>query len=226
MMSSMPIVRRLCAVAFTAAAVGLAGCSHDDSSANQPPTVVTNTVPVAVPSGTTTVTTTPNGSSAVATTASGTTAVSMPPQTNNTNAGPGGATGADSATGDAVLKTIHTNVQLTGSRILATADASGVVRLTGTAQNQQQKALAERLARNTAGVTSVVNKIEIVATGGVKSPPVTKVVEKTKIVVVHDKAPAADGSTTPPPAPDNAAPAAPADGSSPTTAPPPTSSGM
>jgi hypothetical protein len=218
-MSSMPIMRCFCAVAFTAT-IFAAGCSNNDAAENQPPTVVTNTttttpVPVAVPAGTTAVTT-PGAT---------TTVVGGVPQTNNTNAGPGAATGADSATGDAVLKNIHTNVQLTGSRILATADSAGVVRLTGTAQNQQQKALAERTASNTPGVTSVVNKIEIVATGGVKTPPPApkvKVVEKTHIVVVHDKAapppPPVDDSTPVPATTDNSA--------SPTTAPPPTSSGM
>ncbi|BDI32667.1 hypothetical protein CCAX7_47180 [Capsulimonas corticalis] len=218
MMSTMPVMRRLCAVAFSAAIFAVAGCSHDDASQNQPPTVVTNTTTApAVPAGTTTTVTTPGG----------TTTVAGVPQTNNTNAGPGGATGEDSAAGDAVLKSIHTNVQMTGSRVLATVDSAGTARLTGTAQNQQQKALAERLATNTSGVTSVVNKIEIVATGGVKSPPPpTKVVEKTKIVVVHDKAPAADTSANPPAPPaDSTAPAAPSDSSSPTTAPAPTSSG-
>jgi hypothetical protein len=161
----------------------ITGCTNstDNTAPATPPAVVSTPAPTAtvVP--------------APAVSATG--GVMTTAQTNNPNAGPGWATGAASDIGDAVVKAIHTNVQMTGSRIIATADASGVVRLTGTAQNQQQKALAERQARQTAGVTSVINKIEIVATGGIKSASTPKVIEKTKIVVIHDKA------TTPNPAP-------------------------
>jgi len=161
-------------LASAALAVILAGCSHDNPPPAAPPaatptTVVTNPAPPTSP-----------GAPVASSTA---------PQTNNTNAGPGGATGND--LGDKVTEAIHINTQMTGSRVTAVADPGGVIRLTGTAQNQQQKALAEREARNTPGVTSVVNKIEIVPTGGSKVASKPKVIEKTtKVYVIQKAAPA------------------------------------
>lgn len=168
----------LLAAGSALAMLAAAGCSHDD---NPPPavnTTTTVTAPATVPG---TVTTTP-GTTVVA---PGTTVVGH--STNNTNAGAGGATGTDTTTADAVNKAIHNNAQMTGSRVTAVVQ-SGVARLTGTAQNQQQKGLAETTARQTSGVSSVVNKIEIVPTGGVKSASPKPVVQtKIKTVVVHDK---------------------------------------
>lgn len=157
-------------------AVILAGCSNDNPPPAAPPTtVVTTPAPPAPPPGTPV-------------------ANSSTPQTNNTNAGPGGATGND--LGDKVTEAIHINTQMTGSRVTAVADPGGVIRLTGTAQNQQQKALAEREARNTSGVTSVVNKIEIVPTGGSKVASQPKVIEKTtKVYIIQKPAPAGSSKT-------------------------------
>ncbi len=172
------------------AACALAGCSQNEAPQNPPPVVV-NPAP-------------PPASTTVATTPGGVVSTSSTPATNNTNAGAGGATGADSPIADAVNKAIHSNTQMTGSRVTAVVDASGTARLTGTAQNQQQKALAETTARQTSGVTSVANKIEIVPTGGTKSASSKPAAVKTKIIVVHDQAPAPSpsGADTGTPAPD------------------------
>lgn len=162
------------------AALLAAGCAHND----EPPAQVNTTTvtpPAAAPAMNTT-TTTPGG-------ASSTTTTNATPSTNNTNAGAGGATGTETATADAVNKAIHNNAQMTGSRVTAVVNASGAARLTGTAQNQQQKALAESTARQAAGVSSVINKIEIVPTGGMKAAAAKPAPAKTKIIVVHDKAP-------------------------------------
>lgn len=158
-------MKRMSLIAVTGAALaafGVAGCGDND--ADEPSTTVVTTAP---------------GSATV-----GTTEVGRTPQTNNTNAGPGGATGAYDTIADAVNDKIRTNTQMTGSRITAVADAAGVVTLTGTAQNPQQKALAERAARNTAGVTSVKNKVEIRPTGGAGKTPPPPPVTKTKVIVV------------------------------------------
>jgi len=149
------------------------GCANRQQ-AETPPTVIQTAPapPVAQPPATV-ATTTP-------------TPVTTVP-TNNTNAGPGGATG--SALGDAVTRQIHTNAQMTGSRVTAVSTAEGTVRLTGMAQNRQQKALAERVARDQPGVLHVVDKIEIVPTGGIKAAAAPKVIEK-KYFYIHDQAPA------------------------------------
>ena len=156
-------------------ALAVSGCG-DKQAAETPPT-----------SSTTVINTPPATTAAPA--GSGTTVANGAPPTNNTNAGAGGATGAQADTADAVNKAIHANAQLTGSRITAVVDSAGVATLTGSAQNQQQKALAEKAARDAAGVTAVKNKIEINPTGGVKSPAPPKTVTKTitKIIVVPDK---------------------------------------
>jgi hypothetical protein len=185
------------------AALMLAGCANnppaDTPPTVQPTTVVTTPAPPAPPSGT---------------------AVGVNPQTNNTNSGPGGATGDE--LGSKVTEAIHINAQMTGSRVTAVSDSVGVIRLTGQAQNQQQKALAERTARNVSGVSSVVNKIEIVPTGGAKTASKPTVIQKTTKVYVIQKSdptksapPAASTDTPPPPPPsdktapdtDDAAPA-------------------
>lgn len=162
----------LIALGISLIAASVAGCSNN---AEQPPaSTTTTTVNSAPPANTTTTTATAPASNANA------------PGTNNVNAGPGGATGTNAAVADAVNKAIHTNVQLTGSRITAVVDAAGVATLTGTAQNQQQKALAVRAATNTSGVTSVKDKIEIVPTGGAKAKTAstTKVIHETKVIMV------------------------------------------
>lgn len=172
----------LLAAGSALALLASAGCSHDEA----PPPTVNTTTTVATPAaspGVVATTTTPGAPTMV--TGPGGTVVGR--STNNTNAGIGGATGTDTSTADAVNKAIHNNAQMTGSRVTAVVHA-GVARLTGTSQNQQQKGLAETTARQTAGVSSVINKIEIVPTGGIKSPtpkPMVKTVTKT--VVVHDK---------------------------------------
>jgi len=183
------------AAALAAMGLALAGCSHN--SENNPPastTVVSSQPAPAPPPGATV--TTPSTTTPAPT--------ANAPGTNNVNAGPGGATGVGAATADAVNKAIHSNVQLTGSRITAVVDAAGVATLTGTAQNQQQKALAVRAATNTSGVTSVKDKIEIVPTGGAKSKTAstTKVIHQTKVIV--EQAPAPPGAASGAPSQGNA----------------------
>jgi len=168
----------------------LSGCSNNDQA---------QTPPTAPPS--TTIVTTPAPPGPTTTVVAGTNPDGTP-QTNNTNAGSGGATGND--IGQHVTDAIHTNAQMTGSRVTAVADPGGTIRLTGTAQNQQQKALAESTARQTSGVSSVVNKIEIVPTGGVHhvaSKP-TVIQKTTKVYVIQKPAPdampgSADSSANP-----------------------------
>lgn len=171
------VILRDIAAAITFAVIvasDLAGCSQNQPQPAEPTTTTTtvNSAPATTPQAQ------PQAVPAPPSNANA-------PGTNNVNAGPGGATGANSAVADAVNKAIHTNVQMTGSRITAVVDASGVATLAGTAQNQQQKALAVRAATNTAGVTSVKDKIEIAPTGGAKPKPVaTKVIHETKVIVV------------------------------------------
>ena len=169
------------AASLALAAFALAGCSHDDNPPPAQVTTTTNVTPAAPAVSTTTVATTPGGT---------TSAMS----TNNTNAGMGGATGTNAGVADSINKAIRTNTQMTGSRITAVVNDAGEARLTGTAQNAQQKALAESTARQAAGVTHVVNKVEIVPTGGAKSGA-APVKVKTKYVVVHDQAPVPGASS-------------------------------
>jgi hypothetical protein len=145
-------------------ALGLVGC-NSGTDTNSPPPPTTTVVTTPAPG---TPTAAPNANA---------------PGTNNVNAGPGGATGANAQVADAVDQAIHENVQMTGSRVTAVVDANGVATLTGTAQNAQQKALAAQAATNTSGVTAVKNKIEIAPTGGATSAskPAT-----TKIIVIHE----------------------------------------
>ncbi len=181
---SMPRFAALTAAALTAALL-TAGC-HDDT----PPPATVVTPP---PSSTTTIT--PSAS----TSASPGTAV-VPDTKVNTNAGPGGSTGTDSALSDQVNTAIVHNKQMTGARVEVVATA-GVVTLNGQVQNQQQKALAQTTAQQVPGVSSIKNKLLIVTTGGAKPKPM--IVTKTKTVVVHDQAPAAPADTA---APDTSAP--------------------
>ena len=182
------------AAAAMLAAVLAAGC-HDNTP---PDATVVNTPPAS-----TTTTVTPG------------TAVTVPPQTIpdtkvNTNAGPGGSAGTDSALADQVNTAIVHNKQMTGSRVEVVATA-GIVTLNGQVQNQQQKALAQSTAQQVPGVSSIKNKLMIVTTGGPKPKPM--VVTKTKTIVIHDQAPAAplnaapsDNSQTPPVPTDQTAP--------------------
>jgi osmotically-inducible protein OsmY len=146
------------ALAAAAAVILLAGCtSHTDdtgqaASNEASPVAVINNVVVESPAAAPT-------PLALATTAGGLT-------TNDTNAGPGGPAGTQSAISDAVSSAIIHNTQMTGSRVNVVVDDSGVATLTGSVQNSQQKALAEKAARNTTGVNSVNNKLEINPTGG------------------------------------------------------------
>ncbi|MGI4790950.1 MAG: BON domain-containing protein [Janthinobacterium lividum] len=178
-----------------------AGC-HDD---NPPAPTVVNTPPASsttvVPSGT-------------ATTVSSSTPSMVPDTKVNTNAGPGGSTGTDSALADQVNTAIVHNKQMTGARVEVLATA-GVVTLNGQVQNQQQKGLAQTTAQQVPGVSSIKNKLIIVTTGGAKPKPTVV----TKTVVIHDQAPAApsstaspDASQTPPVAPDQTTPTAPPTG--------------
>jgi hypothetical protein len=177
---------RFSAVILGAAALAFltAGC-HDDTPPS--PTVVTP------PSATTTVV--PSGS----TSAPG---GAVPDTKVNTNAGPGGSMGTDSALADQVNTAIVHNKQMTGARVEVVA-TDGVVTLNGQVQNQQQKALAQSTAQQVPGVGSIKNKLIIVTTGGAKPKPM--VVTKTKTVIVHDQAPAAPEGAA---APDASAPAA------------------
>jgi hypothetical protein len=178
-------VGRFSAVLMGAAALAClaAGC-HDDTP--PPPTVVT------APSATTVV---PSGTLS----ASG----GVVPDTKvNTNAGPGGSMGTDSALADQVNTAIVHNKQMTGARVEVIATDS-VVTLNGQVQNQQQKALAQSTAQQVPGVGSIKNKLIIVTTGGAKPKPM--VVTKTKTIIVHDQAPAAPEGAA---APDASSPAA------------------
>jgi hypothetical protein len=118
--------------------------------------------------------------------------------TNDTNAGAGGASGTQTAIADEISRAITRNTQMTGSRVNVVVDDAGVATLTGFTQNQQQKALAEKAARNQAGISQVTNKLEIRPTGGTgkaqPTPPPSG--PQTQIIVVPGATPA-----TPPPAP-------------------------
>ena len=177
------------AVAGAAALGTLAGCGDREPE--------TTTVVTAAPPATTTTVTTPAGS-ATTTTTPGT--LTRTPPTNDTNAGAGGPTGTETEIADAINKRIHTNTQMTGSRVTAVVDASGTATLTGFTQNRQQKALAEKAARDTVGVVEVRNKLEIRPTGGVGKTPKTPPPATTKVIVVPGP------PTTPPPAPKTARP--------------------
>ena len=172
-----------------------AGC-HDNTP---PPATVVNTPPAS------TTTVMPGGPAS-------TTPLTVPDTKVNTNAGPGGSTGTDSALADQVNTAIVHNKQMTGGRVEVVATA-GVVTLNGQVQNQQQKALAQSTAQQVPGVSSIKNNLIIVTTGGPKPKPM--VVTKTKTVIIHDQAPSApsdtgasDNAQTPPAPPDQTAPAA------------------
>ncbi len=173
--------------AALAAALLTAGC-HDDTP---PPTTVITPPPAAA---------TTIAPSAGTTAPTGTTEV--PDTKINTNAGPGGSTGTDSALADQVNTAIVHNKQMTGARVEVVATA-GIVTLNGQVQNPQQKALAQTTAQQVPGVSSIKNKLIIVTTGGAKPKPM--VVTKTKTIVVHDQSPAAPADNTGP-APDPSAP--------------------
>lgn len=168
------------------AALALAGCAKNDA----PPSNTTVVAPgssappvVATTPGTVTPGTVPPG-------APGNAATKV-----NVNAGPGASTGTDTATAKAVNDAIVTNKQMTGSRIEAVV-TGGVCTLTGITQNSSQKGIAEQTARRTAGVTNVKNKIEIRPTGGAGRTAAVK--PTTKVIVVHQAAPAPPASPMPP----------------------------
>lgn len=172
------------AVGLMLAGAALTGCN--DNKEATPPTVVTNPAPPAPAPPTTVVV---PGSTTTTTPAAGGVVVAGNPATKiNTNAGPGASTGTDQTTAKAVNDAILTNKQMTGARVEPVV-TGGVCRLTGTVQNQIQKALAGKTASQTAGVASVVNKLTIISTGGAKPKTKTIVVTrtKTKIIHVHDK---------------------------------------
>jgi hypothetical protein len=114
----------------------------------------------------------------------------------DTNAGPGGPSGTNTAIAEDINTRIVRNTQMTGSRVTAVVDDTGIATLNGFVQNQQQKALAAKAAENTPGVLSIKNKIEIRPTGGVgkqaPTPPPT-----TQIIVM----PAPSSNATPTPEP-------------------------
>lgn len=173
----------LMGVSGLAAVLAVAGCSNN-SQPSTPPTTTT-----------TTVSTTPPATATTTTTASGsTTTATIAPKINN-NAGPGTSNGTDSATADAVNAAIVRNKEMTGSRVDAVV-TNGVARLTGTVQNQQQKALATTTASKVPGVTSVANKLTIDATGGVHSAPAKpKVVNHTTIINHYIPVPTSTGGS-------------------------------
>lgn len=189
---------RLAVLAGSAALAGLlvTGCSKDETP---PATTVTTPAPstttVVTPGGTATTPPGPGNDTKI-----------------NTNAGAGMSNGTDTATAAAINKAVVQNKQMTGSRVEAVV-TGGVATLNGQVQNQQQKALAQKAAEKTPGVSSVKNKLMIVTTGGAKPKP--EVITKTKTVVVHDKAPAS--------APDSNSPmsGAPTQGTTPGAAPTP-----
>jgi hypothetical protein len=154
-----------------AAALTLAGCSHDDAA---PP--VTNTTVVV---GTPTPAAPPVAPAAL-------TVNGVPVQTSNTNAGAGGATGTQTVLADQVNTAIVRNTQMTGSRVTAVVDASGVATLNGFVQNAQQKALAEKAARDTVGVVAVKNKLEIRPTGGIGKADSPKPAPSPKTVIINN----------------------------------------
>lgn len=123
----------------------------------------------------------------------------------DTNAGPGGPSGTQSAIADEINKAIVRNTQMTGSRITAVVDDSGVATLTGTAQNEQQKALAEKAATGTTGVQSVKNKVVIAPTGGVGKTPKTPATPPTggsagnTTTIIVQPGESTSGTTNPPP---------------------------
>ncbi|MDQ2800244.1 MAG: BON domain-containing protein [Armatimonadota bacterium] len=174
----------LAAVGLMLASAALTGCN--DNKEATPPAVVTNPAPPAPAPPTTVVV--PGSTTTTAPAAGGVVVAGSPTTKINTNAGPGTSTGTDQATADAANAAIVRNKQMTGSRVEAVV-TGGVCRLTGFVQNQQQKGLAETTARRVPGVSSVVNKLTIIATGGAKPPTKTIVVTrtKTKIIHVHDK---------------------------------------
>ena len=161
------------------AALAVTGCAHDEP-ATPPTSTVVNTAPAPAAStnttivpGATTTTANPNG----------------PDTKINTNAGPGTSNGTDVDTAEAIKKAIVDNNQMTGSRVEPVV-SGGVARLNGTVQNQQQKALAATTAGKTPGVSRVINKLQIIATGGVHGTPATpKTIVKVfnHTTVVHDK---------------------------------------
>ncbi len=194
---------RLAVIAGSALLTGMlaAGCSKDET----PPATTTVTMPAA-PDSTTVVT--PGGTTTAATPPGPDTKI-------NTNAGAGTSNGTDTATAAAINKAVVQNKQMTGSRVEAVV-TDGVATLNGQVQNQQQKALAEKAATQTPGVSSVKNKLLIVTTGGVKPKP--EVITKT--VVVHDKAPATPSDETTMPIPSDSGTTPSSSGSPDTTTPP------
>lgn len=173
------------------AALAVTGCSQNTPETPPTSTVVTNSPPPAA--STTTTTVVPGG------TATTTTNPNSPDTKINTNAGPGTSNGTDTATADAVNAAIVHNKQMTGSRVEAVV-TGGVARLNGTVQNQQQKALAGTTASKTPGVTSVINKLTIISTGGAqpvaaKPKTIVKVFNHTTVVHVPTPAGSAGGSS-------------------------------
>lgn len=171
-----------CKSVFLVPALGLLASVLVGCGPKTEETPPTTTVVTTAPPATTVTTTTPPGP-----------ATPAAPATNDPNA----TTDENTAATEAVNKAIHTNTQMTGSRITAVVSNGGTARLTGTAQNRQQKALAETAAHKVDGVSSVVNKIEINATGGIKAPKPTP--PPTKVIVVPG--PPAPAKTPPPSAP-------------------------
>ncbi len=175
------------------AALGLAGCGPREAET----TTVVTTEPA-----------TPATDTAV--TATTRTTTGTPAKTDNTNAGSGTATGTETGIADTISKKIIRNTQMTGSRVTPVVDPSGVATLNGIVQNHQQKALAEKAARDTAGVTGVENKLEIRPTIGARKPkpPTPPPAHTTKIIVVPGapakspapKAPKAPKTSPAPPA--------------------------
>ena len=169
------------AMALSIVGLVAAGCTSNDTADNTPPA----TTVIATAPGTTTTVSSSEHPAIIA-------------HSTGTNAGPGGATGTMPMTADAINAAIVHNTQMTGSRVTAVVDNAGVATLTGFVQNAQQKALAEKTARDAAGINGVKNKLDIRPTGGTgKTPPivVSSIDTGTPPVTVVQAAPA----PTPPP---------------------------
>ncbi len=175
-----PIISRRAAggaLSSLLAALAVTGCTSNTPQTPPTSTVVNTTAPPAA--------STTGGGTATTSGAN----PSGPDTKINTNAGPGASTGTDTATADAVNTAIVHNKQMTGSRVEAVV-TGGVARLNGTVQNQQQKALAGTSASKTQGVSSVINKLTIISTGGAQgasAKPKTVVKVFNHTTVIHDK---------------------------------------
>lgn len=159
-----------------------AGCGDRDDVAEAPAS--STTVIASTPDSQTRVTTVTTEQGSQRSSGSGNIEDGVPVDNENTNAGPGGATGTEVEIADEINKKIIRNPQMTGSRVNVVVDTGGMATLSGFTQNQQQKALALKAAKETAGVLDVKDKLEIRPTGGTGKTPKPAPQPQTTIVVV------------------------------------------